>query len=654
MLTDDQTAPRRLDATAPSRPDGQRSDRALRIERVLAFGAAAGLLLAYALRGGSYDILAFEENGLLIWWILALGFALGLLPRSRPSPGSLLLLAAFAAYAAWTALSLIWTSSSELTFAELARSLDYLGLVTLLIGVADRRNWRAAVAGLGFGALLVCVVAVGTRLAPGVFGHDAVSAALHIDRLSAPFGYWNAVAAWGAMCVALGVVWSAHDTVLIRRAVALGLVPIAAATVYLTYSRAGAAGSALALIAALGLSRNRITTAAHAVVAALATAVAIAAIRHYPQIADGTGTRGAGTVAGVLVLGAAACAAAALLTARVGVDRRRVPRPVVRTATAAAVVVLVVGGVGAGPRLLNRAWSSFKAPPAAQTAANPTARLSNLSGSRYEVWWAAIRSFDAHPMDGSGAGTFQFWWNQHGSDDEFLRDSHNIWLQNMAELGVPGLLLIVAVAMTSLGTGVAVLRRTRRSHSAGAAAAVLAALLVYLFHASVDWMWQSTAVTVLAFGGIAALSTRLSSARARFPVPARIGLACIAVGAGVLQLPGQLSTTAIRRSQVAQRVGSTRVALTAARDAIDAEPWSASAYEQRGLVYESTGQLRQAAQDLQSAVTREPLNYEHWLILSRIETEAGRLAIAVHDYERARQLRPRASVFAFAPYFRTR
>ncbi len=47
-------------------------------------------------------------------------------------------------------------------------------------------------------------MAVGTRLAPSVFGVDHVDQALHSDRLSYPFGYWNAVAAWGAMCIALG------------------------------------------------------------------------------------------------------------------------------------------------------------------------------------------------------------------------------------------------------------------------------------------------------------------------------------------------------------------------------------------------------------------------------------------------------------------
>ena len=180
----------------------------------LVFAGGVALVLLYALRGGgSYDIVAYEENGLVIWWLLAVGIALGLLPRARPSRGALVLLAALLGYAAWTALSLTWTDSKELTFAEVARVLDYLGLVALVGSVLDAKTSRPAAAGLVFGAFVVCVVAVGSRLAPSIFGHDEIDSLLHIDRLSRPFGYWNAVGAWGAMCSALGLAWSAHDRV---------------------------------------------------------------------------------------------------------------------------------------------------------------------------------------------------------------------------------------------------------------------------------------------------------------------------------------------------------------------------------------------------------------------------------------------------------
>jgi len=631
----------------------KRSDRTLQIRRLLTFVLAAGLVLTYALRGGgSYDIVVFEQHGLVLWVLLAIGIASGLLPRARPSRGQLLLLGALAAYAGWTALSLSWTSSSELTFEEVCRTLDYLGLVAFVGAVLDRSIWRAAAAGIGFGALLVCVIAVGSRLAPSVFGTDHVDAVLHSDRLSFPFGYWNAVAAWGAMCTAIGLAWSVHDAARTRRAVALALVPVAGVTTYLTYSRGGVAGTVLALLAVIALSRSRLTALVHAAFAAGGTALTIVAVRGAPQIAHATGTRGAGTVMLVLGFAAAGCAAVAVLTHTTRLSERRLPRSWVRVPAIVGGLAVLVVAVAFGPHLASRAWHSFTRAPPAQSAADPTARLASLSGTRYPVWKSALKAFDAHPVTGLGAGTFVFWWNQHGTTSESLRDVHNIWLQNLAELGVPGLLLIVAVAATSVGLALAVRRRVRRTTSAGAAAALTAALLVYLLQATVDWMWESTAVTVLALSGVAILGARLGEGRPTLGLSVRAPLALLAALASIAQLPGLLSNTDIRHSQAASRAGNAALALAWAQDAVRAEPWSASAYEQRGLVLESTGALAQAAADLRRAIVDEPLNYTHWLVLARIETESGRIATAQRDYDRARQLAPHAEVFTLAPYFK--
>ncbi len=610
---------------------------------LLAFGGGLALVLLYGLRGsGSYDLTVYEQNGLVIWWILALGFSLRLLPRTRPARPTIALLAALGAYAAWTALSMIWTSSRELTFAEVARVVSYLGLVLLVSSALDRRTWRPALAGLGFGAFVVCVVAFGSRLAPAIFGHDQVDAVLHTDRLSIPFGYWNSVGAWGAMCTALGLAWGSHQRSRLQRAVGLGAVPIAAATTYLTYSRAGVGGIALGLLAVLALSRNRITVAIHAVVAAAGTGLVIAAIRSAPQIAYGHGTAGSVTVLGALLVATGACIAAALLTGAAGVDRLRVPKRGARVLGIATALIIVVAGVAVGPRLADKAWHSFTRTPAASSSTSPTARLTSLSGTRYALWKGMLKAFEAHPLDGIGAGTTEFWWNEHATNSEFVRDAHNIWIQNLAELGLPGLLLIVAVMSSALWLGVAVRRRAKRTASAGAAAAFVAALIVYLLHATVDWMWESTAVTVLALAGIAALGVRLAGPRPRVRAPVRVLLVLSALIAGAVQLPGLLSNAALQRSQRAASSGQASVALGWAEQAVDAEPWSASAYQQLGLVLESAGQLRAAASDLRDAISREPQNYEHWLILARIETELGRISPAVSAYDRARQLRPTA------------
>ncbi len=102
----------------------------------------------------------------------------------------------------------------------------------------------------------------------------------------------------------------------------------------------------------------------------------------------------------------------------------------------------------------------------------------------------------------------------------------------------------------------------------------------------------------------------------------------------------------MRRSQDAEGSGRPSQALAWAQAAVDAESWSASAYEQRALVRESAGQYRLAAKDLRSAISREPKNYIHWLLLARVQTERGQIRAAVRAYDRSRSLYPRADVFA--------
>jgi tetratricopeptide (TPR) repeat protein len=167
-------------------------------------------------------------------------------------------------------------------------------------------------------------------------------------------------------------------------------------------------------------------------------------------------------------------------------------------------------------------------------------------------------------------------------------------------------------------------------------------------------MWESTAVTVLALGGVAVVGVRLSRGRPRLGIAARAVLVAGAAAAAIVQLPGMFSTTDLRNSQATERAGNSQVALAQARDAVSAEPWSASAYEQEALVLEAGGRLHKAKHQESLAISYEPTNYAHWLVRSRIETELGQLNAAVGDYGRAVQLRPHALVFALGPYFRIR
>jgi cytochrome c-type biogenesis protein CcmH/NrfG len=344
-------------------------------------------------------------------------------------------------------------------------------------------------------------------------------------------------------------------------------------------------------------------------------------------------------------------AGAALVTFVIGIDRVRFQRTVARSAVMAGAVALVVFGAVLGPRLGGSAWQQFRHPALVERAGDPAARLTHLGGARYFYWRAALDAFKAKPITGEGAGTFEFWWDRYGLTGDFIRNAHSIELESMAELGIPGLLLIAAVMAAAIALVASARRKTRRVTSVGASAALLTALLVYLFQASIDWMWQSTAVTVLALAAVGVAAGRLSRGRPRLPWYARLGVGVAALCAALVQVPGLVSTSEIRQSQAAERAGNASGAYSWANAAVSAEPWAASPYEQRGLVLEAAGKFAPAAMDLHRAVSREPDNFAHWLLLSRIETEQGDLAAATQAYARARQLRPKALVFYYAPYF---
>ena len=63
--------------------DGQGKHLQSQARSAAAFAIPAAVLTYYALKGGSYDIVVRQAEAVVVWLILALGYALGLLPRGR-------------------------------------------------------------------------------------------------------------------------------------------------------------------------------------------------------------------------------------------------------------------------------------------------------------------------------------------------------------------------------------------------------------------------------------------------------------------------------------------------------------------------------------------------------------------------------------------
>lgn len=635
-----------------------------RLAPALAFLATAGVLVAYALPGGTYDIVARQEWGLGIWWVLGLGFALGVLPRAPVPRVRLLGVATLLLVAVWVAIGLGWTESAERTTAEFGRIVAYAGVLLLPLALLDRGTWRAAVGGIVAAALLVAVLAVASRLFPGDFPKDLIKASFKGQRLSYPFHYWNAVGSWAAMAIALGLAWSAHARLLVGRMLALAAVPVAGVAVYLTYSRSSVAGVALGVLVVLAVSRNRWVVLVHALAAGLGAGAGILAVRDAPRIAHATGSAGAGRVALVLVLAALLCVAAAGATwALRGGERWRLDRRPALALLAGVLAVVVVAGAIALPSEARKAWDQFNKDPfkqggkqqATAEQADPATHLSTLAGNRRNLWASALGAFTAHPA-GIGAGTFEFWWDRDARNPEFVRDAHSLYLESLAELGWPGFVLVVLFLVMLLWLAIRARRHLRGPPALGASAGLIGAFAVYLLTAGVDWMWESTAVSVLALlaiatAGAAPLADADGTAQLRvlsapLPVPWRVVATVAALLACLIELPALVSTSQVRRSQASVRAGALDRALRQANDAIAAEPWAATPYVQRSLIEEREGKLQAARVDLERAVAREPTNWRHPLALARVEAELGDVRAALRFYNRARRLHPLGAEFA--------
>jgi hypothetical protein len=614
-----------------------------RADVLVAVGAAVGLVAA-AISGGSYSALTRSELFAVVLWILTMALAFGLAPRHRLPRTGAVAVAALAGLAGWGAVGLVWTESAERTVTEVARTIGFAGLLLLAMCTLGGRGWRAAALAVAGAAALVCWLAFVSRLAPELLPNPLAASGVRL-RLAFPLNYWNALGSWAAMTTALCLAWSAHASARSVRGVALASLCIAIAVAYLTYSRATVVAVGVAVVAVVALSPRRWQTVLNAALAALGAAVVILAIRAHPQIAEGTGTRGAlsvGLVAALVVF-------AAVLAGVTGVtqllDRRRMGRRTARATLLATAVVAIAVTAVLGPALAAEAWDSFSRRDEIKVTDDPAQRLSSLSGVRSKLWAAGLDAFRDHPLGGTGAGTYEFVWNRDPRRDSPVRDAHSLYVETLAELGVPGALFLVLALGSLLVAAVRSPARRADANDAGVAAGCVAVLIVFCVTAGVDWLWEVPAVTSLALvcGGLAAVAGAPPAPRPR--LPGRAAAAVLAFVCLAVQLPVLAGAAELRASRDAGRAGRLDDAVSHAASAIAVQPWAATGYLQRALVLERGGRLHAAARDARRATDREPTNWQPWLVLARIEAERGRVSAAVRAARRARAANPSSPLF---------
>ena len=229
---------------------------------------------------------------MVVWWVVLVGAACGVLPAARLTRPAWAAVALFGAFLVWSAIASAWSLSSESSLAEVSRLAAYLGVLILAL-VSYRRppaRPRHVVGAVAVAIAVLAALALISRLRPGTFAGASTTATLlpgAEGRLSWPLNYWNALAAMVALGLPLLLAIATSARRLAVQALAAAAIPMIALTGYLTFSRGGAIAAAVAVIAFIALAPERIPKLATRSRAAAGSAVLIAGAVHRHAIEQG-------------------------------------------------------------------------------------------------------------------------------------------------------------------------------------------------------------------------------------------------------------------------------------------------------------------------------------------------------------------------------
>src|SRR5215208_1160127 len=600
---------------------------------------------------------AGSSNGRLVWIGLAAllvvaalgaGAFLGL-PRPALGREAAVALSLLAAFVAWNGVSVLWSIEPDRSWDYVNRGL--VGLAFALVGVAvgslvprAARSWAyvlAAALALPLGWALL------TKAVPGI-GSDTG----RVARLSAPLGYWNALALLFAMALPLAL-WLAARREHAHWLRALGVLYAYALVVglLLTYSRGGVLAGGVAVMLWLVLGRPRVESAAALLLGGgAALGVAVWAFAR-PGLAEDEQTSAVRAHDGawfavVFLLAALAVAAFAYLGSIVEErrplsDRRR--RLVGQAALAVLLVGLVAGVIALAVESKPEGWfKEFTAQPTNAGAQEGPGRIINASSSSRWLWWKeAWQAFEKQPLHGTGAGTFELTHRLLRTNSIVVTEPHNVPLQFLSETGIVGLGLFLGfLAAAALGV-VRAVRRLAGIEQAGAVALSVLAF-AYLLHSLVDFDWDFVAVSapffmtigVLLGGGVVRDEPR--PWLAPLPVVAALAIALSLLTPWFAKRDTEAAISALADGRPLQAYRDARDARSLDPLALDPLFWQAAALLQ-------LGDFQGARQLYIEGVKLQPLNWKAWYYLGKFESGQQDYGRALPALKRAVALDPEGS-----------
>jgi O-Antigen ligase len=630
-----------IEREAPAAGDTPTSEDTPGTPRAGGFAITALMLLPGALivfmgfNAGGY----FPATPAVAALVLAQVLLVRIMQSRRPfeglAPVTLVAIAALGLYALETLLSAAWSHATGRALIEFDRAWLYL-LILVLFGTvrASTDDLRWLIRGLVIGASVVCLAGLISRVLPNVW-HTAPD--VSNERLSYPVTYWNAL----GLLATIGIVLAFHLTCSLRerrlvRILAAAVIPLLAATLFFTFSRGAIAAGLVGLVVYVLVARP--SGLLSGVLATTPASVVLIVVAYHANLLDTVDpTTPAAVVQGhrvALVAGICAVVCAGLrLCFAIGLDprlrgaagRALISRRTRLAAIAGAIAAVLVLGLALGvPHGVEHDWHRFISgvPPHGNTG-DLRERLTDPSNNgRTDLWRVALNGFSASPLHGYGAGMYQTLWDRNRPSFVYTINAHSLYLQAMAELGVPGLaLLLIAIFAILYGLGRRACGPRRSIYGA-----LLAAGVVWALRAGVDWDWEMPVVT-LGFFAVAgaALSPRKGSSGPGW-VPGNntrmiLGLLCLATLVTPVLIIG--SQNRLEQAESALYTPNCAKASSAALSSIGWLDIRPEPYEILGLCDVKRGLPRLGVAAMEQAVRRDPGSWETYYTLAIAQAAAG-------------------------------
>jgi O-antigen ligase len=482
-------------------------------------------LLTFATAGGSTSGTNLGPNTWAEIALVLLAAALGITAvrvSARGRAWGAVSLAVFAALAALTLLSISWSVQPDNSWLDTNLTLSYLAAFGGGIALARMapERWGAIIGSI----VLLAVVVSGYALLGKVFpttvapGQELLGA-----RLSAPYGYWNAIGLIAALglpgCVWLG---ARHGGRPFLRALAVPATGMLVATILLSYSRGALLAAVVGLAFWFALVPLRLRGALVLGLGVIAGAPVMLWALGVPGItSDGRSlpTRiAAGHSFGLVLL------VMLLLSLGVGVaagfaadrtrlsefDRRRVGGALL--ALVACVPVVAVIALAASSRgftgEISYGWSKLTSANVG-SGGTSASRLLAEDNSHARYWSEGLKVGEHALLKGVGGLGFGTASLRYSSAHGSAANAHSFWIETFADFGLIGVALTLAL-LAAWGVAAAravgarrpssVWLRTRGRASPGEPVperaaeragllTLLAVVVIFGVHSAIDWTW---------------------------------------------------------------------------------------------------------------------------------------------------------------------